>query len=333
MTKALITKEDVIKRISTVWDTFQNISSFEDIERVFLRGQGLSAHTYRTYRQAIKKFYGFTNGKHPLQVTAADIEAFYDFRSKEVDLNTAYLDIRGLKKYFEGVKPHIPFFKSPFDDMPEKLIKKLNKTKSGNRTKKALTQNEIKALLQWLSLKTDVRGMEDYAIVFMLVTSGLRADELCQLRWKDIECFERKWTAVFIGKGGKVAEQELYSPAVEATKKYFIKAFKHDPRSDDSLFWTIQVYKGDTPRPMPYHTLWRRVKSVGETAMNQGIIKRKLDFTPHLFRRSYATNLYRMGMKIKAIQEKTRHTNINTLIKHYIHDDEIASPYIDKILI
>ena len=332
MTSALVTKEDVLQRITRAWDTFQDISSFEDIERVFLRGQGLSVHTYRTYKQAVKKFYEFTGGKHPLQVTAADIEAFYDYRSKEVDLNTVYLDIRGLKKYFEGVKTHIPFFKSPFEDMPEKLIKKLNKTKSGNRTKKALTQKETKALLQWLSTRTDVRGMEDYAIVFMLVTSGLRADELCQLKWKDIEGFEGKWSAIFIGKGGKIAEQELYGPAVEATKVYFVSAFKRNPRPDDALYWTIQVYNGDILRPMPYHTLWRRVRSLGETAINQGIIKRKLDFTPHLFRRSYATNLYRMGMKIKAIQEKTRHADINTLVNHYIQDDESASPFIDKIL-
>ena len=42
--------------------------------------------------------------------------------------------------------------------------------------------------------------------------------------------------------------------------------------------------------------------------------------------------LYREGMKIKAIQEKTRHANIDVLVKHYIHDEESIGPYFDKIL-
>jgi len=75
--------------------------------------------------------------------------------------------------------------------MPEKLIKKLNKTKKGNRTKKALSKTEIKMLLSWLSQDKSVKGLEDYAIVFILIT-----------------------------KGGKEAEQELYGPAVETCERY-----------------------------------------------------------------------------------------------------------------
>ena len=49
-------------------------------------------------------------------------------------------------------------------------------------------------------------------------------------------------------------------------------------------------------------------------------------------RRSYATNLYKTGMGIKAIQEKTRHSNIEVLTRHYIDDDEPAAPYFAKML-
>jgi integrase/recombinase XerD len=266
-------------------------------------------------------------------VTPADIEAFYDYRAKGVDVNTAYLDIRGLKKFFEGVKNLVPFYKSPFDEMKEKLIKKLNKTKKGNRTKKALSQSEVKKLLAWLSENKTVRGLEDHSIVYMLVTSGLRAGELSQLRWRDIEYFEGKWTAVFIGKGGKVAEQELYGPAVEACKEYFKKAFRRDPGPEDALFWTLPTYNGEKSRVMPYHTLWRRITVIGRAARELGILKRDIEFSPHLFRRSYATCLYKAGMGIRAIQEKTRHSNITTLTKHYIHDDDAASPYLAKMLV
>ena len=83
---------------------------------------------------------------------------------------------------------------------------------------------------------------------------------------------------------------------------------------------------------MTPHCLWVRIKQIGEAVRNAGIIKRDLNFSPHLFRRSFATLLYKSGMKIKAIQEKTRHANIDVLVKHYIHDEEPASPYFERLL-
>jgi hypothetical protein len=67
---------------------------------VFLLGQGLSPNTYRSYLQAVKQFYSFTEGKHPLQVTSGDIEAFYDDLVQRVDRSTAYLRVKGLQKFF-----------------------------------------------------------------------------------------------------------------------------------------------------------------------------------------------------------------------------------------
>ena len=63
-------------------------------------------------------------------------------------------------------------------------------------------------------------------------------------------------------------------------------------------------------------------------------MKRFYEFTNglHLFRRTYATCLYRAGMGIKAIQAKTRHASIGTLVKHYIYEVEDASPYLKKLI-
>jgi len=78
--------------------------------------------------------------------------------------------------------------------------------------------------------------------------------------------------------------------------------------------------------------LWNKIQKIGRDARAAGVIKRDLQFSPHLFRRSYATALYQSGMKLKAIMEKTRHSNIEVLAKHYICDEEPAAPYFDKIL-
>jgi integrase len=237
-----------------------------------------------------------------------------------------------LKKFFRAVETAVPIYTNPFSIMSQTLHAKLNKQKRGNRTKKALQKYELRQLLEWLSQDKTVQGLEDYALILMLATSGLRANELSQLRWKDLECFENKWTCCFIGKGGKEAEQELYPPAVEACRVYFKKHFRRDPSPEDCLFYTIPTFADDETRQLPCHCLWYRIHKIGERAREKGIIKRDLQFSPHLLRRTYATLLYRDGMGIRGIQQKTRHSNIETLAKHYLYDDDQATPYLTKII-
>jgi len=311
---------------------FDSVRSFEDLKRVFLLGEGLSRNTYRNYLQAVKRFYEFTGGLHPLQVQPADIERFYDHVSERADRSTAALHVAGLKKFYAGVKRRVPGYEGPFDTMSEKLKRKLGATKKRTRTKKTLTPDEVRALLSWLRKDTSLKGLEHYALVLILVTSGLRGEELCSLRWADLEYFEGRWNACFIGKGNRPAEQELYTPAVEACRAYFKKAFGREPRVEDALFWTVPAYRGDQPRPMAYPTLWYRIHTLGLRAKKEGVIKRDVVISPHLFRRTYATCLYRAGMGIKAIQTKTRHASIGTLVKHYIYEVEDATPYLEKLI-
>jgi integrase len=140
----------IVEGLKKARDVFGSIHSFEDIERVFLQGAGLSPNTYRSYLAAVKDFYRFTEGKHPLQVTPGDIEAWYDQLAKRVDRSTAALRVMGLKRFFAGIRNVLPIYTSPFEVMNPKLSEKLNRTKRGNRTKKALTVGELRALLAWL---------------------------------------------------------------------------------------------------------------------------------------------------------------------------------------
>ena len=300
------------------------IHSWEDVELYLLKGQGLAASSYRTYMVAVRQLYEYTGGLNPFQISANHVEAFYDHVLETVDRNTAYNKIMGLKRFFVGIGKLAPSYVSPFEIMDDKLVKKLSKTKK-TRTKKALTVREIQNLLAWLQTDRSKDGKLRYALVLMLVTSGLRAAELCGLRWQDLSNVEGTWTAHFIGKGEKEAEQELYPAAVEACERI---------RRGEYLFYSKQWTegKGWTWEPLKPHGLWNKIQKIGKRARAAGVIKRDLQFSPHLFRRSYATALYQSGMKLKAIMEKTRHSNIEVLAKHYIDDQEPAAPYFDKVL-
>lgn len=324
-----LTKKKAEAACYKAWAVFGEINSFEDLESYFLRGAGLSRYTYRNYRDSFKRLYDFLKGKHPAQVTAADLEAFYDRRLETVDRLTAYLDIRGIKKCFEGMKYAVPGLKSPFDKMPEKLVKKLNRTKQ-QQTKGTLSKAEIQNVLEFLSKGVQVKDVGNYAIVQFLYSTGLRGEELCSLRYKDIEYDEDEkiYYAVGIGKGEKPFRQEIvYHEAVEVARRYFHLVHGRDPRLEDPLFWTIS----HGIRPMRYHALYERIKELGEKLKEAGVIRRNVNFTPHLLRRSIITHLYKNGMRIKALRHFSRHSSVETLMKYYVEDTEPASKYAEQL--
>lgn len=308
----------------------QQVHSFEDVERLFLMGAGLSPNTYRAYLTAVRDFYAFTEGLHPLQVLPADVERWYDgMVGRRVDRNTIALRLAGLRKFFAGIRNVVPSYTSPFEIMSENLQAKLRPKQKDAGTKKSLNREEIRKLLTWAKAEQPIG---DYAAVFFLLTSGLRAAELLSLNWRDLEYTEGAWTAYFTGKGGKRVQHEIYGPAVEAVRAAFQAMFNRDPLPADALFWTPAQAEGDISRPLRYHTLWHRVRALGAKASEAGIVRGSLQFTPHLFRRSYITGLYRSGMKIKALQKKSRHRSLDVLINHYIDDSEPAAPYLVKML-
>ena len=203
------------RRAKSIMD---KIKTWSDVALYLLKGQGLAAGSYRVDVVAIRQLYEFTQGLNPFQLTPNHIEAFYDSILQLVDRNTAYNKIMGLKRFFNGIKKLCPGYVSPFDVMNDKLANKLSRTKK-TRTKKALTVKEIQDLLAWLKKDRSREGKTNYEIVLMLVTSGLRAAELCSLRWQDLSCVNGIWTAHFIGKREKESEQELYPAAVESCRK------------------------------------------------------------------------------------------------------------------
>jgi hypothetical protein len=47
----------IIDSLRKASELFESVNSFEDIERLFLRGAGLSGRTYERYLLVIRKFY------------------------------------------------------------------------------------------------------------------------------------------------------------------------------------------------------------------------------------------------------------------------------------
>ena len=150
------------------------------------------------------------------------------------------------------------------------------------------------------------------------------------MKWGDI-VFDEEVKSYYVnrvGKGDKIFRQEIGdTEAVLTAQRYFKKAFHRKLRSDDNVFWTVPSCNGDISRPLPYPSLRYRILEVGKKIRAAGILKRDIEFTPHLLRRSIITNLSKNCMRLNALQKFSRHSNIQTLVNHYVDDEEPARKY------
>jgi integrase len=260
-------------------------------------------------------------------------------------MNSAYNRVKALKCFFGGIEIQIPGFKSPFRDMEQRLIKKMGRTKKVKK-QRALTAGDAKRLLRYLEGDESLLGKCNYASIFSLLYTGLRASELCNLRWKDIEYDEDEGVCFCngIGKGDKPFHQEIGHPdCIQACLKAFTAQFKREPKQDEyifwtvptrpgEIFWTVPTRPGEKVRPLNPHALWYRLTKIGEQIRAAGVITKDYTWSPHLMRRSAGTLLDKKGVSLVAIQNFLRHEDVSTTAKHYVDNQELVGARLAEML-
>ncbi len=249
---------------------------------------------------------------------------------------TIQLKIAGLKTLFREIAKQDPLFTDPFENMNDGLSQKLRDYGSSKRKSDFLDVEEMMNLIQWLRERAEstqdpirkINNFRDYAIVFMLATSGLRASEFLQLRWKNIEFAHGKWLFYFKGKGDRKEEsiQQLYAPALDACREYFRLRIGREPKKQNYFFYNI-----DDHGKLKYPNLRTILIEIGNEAFEKGVFKRQIRLRAHTFRRTFAKILYKSGMGLKEIQVLTRHRSVETLAKHYLEDEADSVPILDRI--
>jgi site-specific recombinase XerD len=185
-----------------------------------------------------------------------------------------------------------------------------------------LKPNQVKALLLAPGLGT-LLGTRDTAIMALLVCTGVREAELCDLQVSDLRQSLRDELALLIRRG-KGRKQRLvpYGP-LDWCLLYVDRWLKRARISGGPVF--RGVYKGQ-----------HRVRRSGITPRSVNRIMNHYpimidgelrDVKPHDLRRTYARNAYEMDMDIERIRQNLGHTNAHTT-QNYIGslDAELRRP-------
>jgi site-specific recombinase XerD len=157
-----------------------------------------------------------------------------------------------------------------------------------------LTEEEFEKLLK-TDTKTDkLTNERNNLIAQFFWYIGMRVSELIGIKHSDY----RQGLLKLHGKGNKI--REVIIPEL---------LFKHfDPCSRDYLFLT---------RHGKHLTKGQILRNIKRRAKLADITK---NISLHTFRRSFATNSFKLGVRLDTIKKQLGHTNLNTTMD-YIHND------------
>jgi integrase/recombinase XerD len=278
----------------------------EDFLQYLRHERGQSENTAKTYAALLGKFTAWA--AHEKLADWHDVElkhlmAFLAHErtrrqvgepkesTKHLSGESVYLEIAALRAFYK--------FAEIEKLLPANLAENLSLPRRWKRLPKALSNDEIKKLLEPKVPETP-EGLCDQAILELAYASGLRLSELKNLRLEQLH-LDAGFINV-IGKGNKERVVPVGKTAVAALNR-FIEAGRPKlitPKSPANVFLTRRG------TPFAAATLWLHIKN----RVRYAGIQRNL--TPHMLRHSFATHLLEHGADLRVIQELLGHASIST---------------------
>lgn len=242
--------------------------------------RGLGARSRDLYVRILQKFLLDVGTTHPTK------DMIYARLNELYENDYSHSHVRNIQI---SIEYYMAFLGTPLE------LKRLRKRR--NIVGSVLTEAEVAILI------AASKNVREKAITSLLACSGLRNQELCDLRVRDVD-FNQNLVRVRDGKGGS-AGYSIISPECVSVLAQYLQA--HPRKEDSFLFTTIRC--GDQ-----YSTtaLRRLIKQLAERAK---IGKR---VHPHLFRHALASNLLKRGATPLAVQQQLRHAHLSTTLL-YIH--------------
>lgn len=189
-----------------------DINAFVD----FIQSKGLTRKTQETYRNAAETLASFTAAQGmPLlpELRREHVETFFGaLRRMGRTPKTIQNRHSGLRALFnwmidEDIRQEHPMDRIKVPRVPEKVLPHY-------------TDEQIMAVLQAIPNKLgDVRGLRDRALVLFFLDTGLRCQELCDLRIGDVDR-EARHVLISAGKGGKGRVVAYSADVANALNRY-----------------------------------------------------------------------------------------------------------------
>jgi integrase/recombinase XerD len=254
---------------------------------------GLSESTIRGYIGRIKEFFDYA-GKNYKYVTAQDITDFLAIKAYRDHISQNYKSTiyRYLSTFFSWAyrKEHIT----------KNVADGVDKVKQIQAQKKRLTDEEIEDIRDVLA------APKEKALFELMLCTGMRVGEIAHLNISDLDLIHKTVT-IWGEKSNKYRTGMLTPKAVKALKNYIGNRPGTDP-----------VFLADRA---PHNRMreYGIEKLAKEMAVCGGVTR--LTATVHIYRKTFASVLYRKTGDVMLVSRLLGHSNPEITVKYYLVDD------------
>jgi type 1 fimbriae regulatory protein FimB/type 1 fimbriae regulatory protein FimE len=163
------------------------------------------------------------------------------------------------------------------------------------RPREHLTEREVGKLIE--AAKSNRHSARDSAIILVCFRHGLRASELCELQWSDIE-FESATLHLRRAKGGQTGTHPLLGDELRA-----LRALKRDAESPF-------IFVSERGAPFTVSGLQKMVERAGIAA------KMPFKVHPHMLRHATGYALANKGTDTRTLQAYLGHRSIQSTVRY-----------------
>ena len=274
----------------------------------------LSDNTIREYAHYYRKWQSFYRPIDP-PFASIDLDQLNRFMAGLSDLSAkscSNVRISLLSLYRWAVS---------FGLVQTNVARQLDPIKAESRAIHPFTRTDVQAMLYAVEKSkpyirpgkascshTTRQGTRNKAIIYLLLDTGLRSSELCDLLIRHAD--KKNLRLKVFGKGSKERIVPFSSSTALHLWRYL--ATRPDAVPDDALFATA------TDRPLDNHNLYHALQLIGDRA---GVV----DVHPHRFRHTFAINFLRNGGNVYTLKEILGHASLKMCLRYL----ELAQAYVD----
>ncbi len=266
---------------------------------------GYSTQTARSYQYDLRQFCEFLEAHdvllYPRHVTTRLVrEWVIELHGRGLSNNTVARYLYALRSFWDYLRKQ--------EMVSEDPVREVSVPKRTRSLPRYLGAEDLQRILDASQRNRTARcAFRNYAMMTMLIFTGMRRGELINLRLSDISLTQK--TVRVSGKGGKVRLIPLVDNAVEAIADWL--EFRPSDCKADYLFTT---FHGNRIHPTGMQLIWRGILE------KSGLQGRGI--TLHTLRHSCATLLLRSGQcSLVEIQQILGHSRLDTtaVYLHFSH--------------
>jgi site-specific recombinase XerD len=268
-----------------------------------------SKHTIKAYKSEIKLFLSFIGEigvESALEVNNAIIRQYLsEYSKKGAKPTTISQKLSCIDSFFEWLYLEGFTEYNPISKFKQTLRRSGRGGRKETKMPTVLFPDEVQRIFLHLNKSDSKTAVKSRAMIGLILDTGLRASEFCQIRIQDAKNLLKTGTIKVRGKGNK--ERVIHS-----------REAYHDYLSDylDNLFIDHQDGVELNARPLFLTTHGNPIKQENLYSMINGILKKlgihKEQNGAHLLRHTAASMMLHEGRNIKDVQLSLGHSSIQT---------------------